>query len=134
MLCEERIDGVVMMNEFPNELSREMATYCGLRAIAPGKETRDAFIEAYPFYVPLTTANLDQTIDTFGTLATLVTSAAMAQDTVYNLVKSVMSQVEQVSGLHPLYRDLHAQGMAQEGNLIPLHRGAKKYFQEEGLR
>ena len=69
---------------------------------------------------------------TYGVLATLVTSAKTPDDVVYQLVKSVFENFSEFKGLHPAFANLDPAKMVDDGNSAPLHPGAAKYYKEKG--
>jgi TRAP transporter TAXI family solute receptor len=71
-------------------------------------------------------------IPTLGTPAILFTHEAMSDETVYRLVKEVMTNLDLFRRQQPVLADLTAKGMAAE-LVIPFHPGARRYFEEAGL-
>lgn len=99
----------------------------------------DAMIKKKPYYaksyVPVEQypgAINEENVDTFGVKATFVTSAKVADEVVYAIVKEVFDNFEDFKKLHPAYSVLTKEGML-EGLSAPLHPGAEKYFKEVGL-
>lgn len=71
-------------------------------------------------------------IHTVGTPAVLFTHEGMSDETVYRMVKEVMTNFDLFCRQQPVLADLTAKGIAEEV-VIPLHPGAKRYFEEAGL-
>ena len=65
-------------------------------------------------------------------LATLVTSAKVPEETVYQLVKSTFENFEDFKALHPAFANLDPAKMIKDGLSAPLHPGAEKYYKEKG--
>ena len=65
-------------------------------------------------------------------LATLVTSAKMPDDVVYNLVKATFDNFDEFKKLHPAFANLDPVKMTKDGLSAPLHPGAEKYYKEKG--
>ena len=65
-------------------------------------------------------------------LTTLVTSAKVGNDVVYNVTKALFENLDQFRSAHPSFATLTKQSMRQ-GLTAPLHDGAKRYFREAGL-
>jgi TRAP transporter TAXI family solute receptor len=70
---------------------------------------------------------------TFGVRATLVTTAAVSEEAVYQLVKAVFENFEEFKQLHPALGLLDKQEIVTGGLSAPLHPGAERYFKEAGL-
>src|SRR4029079_15260014 len=69
---------------------------------------------------------------TYGVLATLVTSAKVPDDVVYNLVKATFDNFDEFKKLHPAFANLAPETMVKDGLSAPLHPGAVKYYKEKG--
>lgn len=71
-------------------------------------------------------------VKTFGVRATLVTSAKMTDEIVYNLTREIFENLGTFSKLHPALHNLTKEEMLT-GLSAPIHPGALKYFKEAGL-
>ena len=69
---------------------------------------------------------------TFGVLATIVASADMPEQTAYVITKAVFDNLEDFKKLHPAVANITKEQML-EGNTVPFHPGAIKYFKEKGM-
>lgn len=101
----------------------------------------DELIKAKPFYaksvVPVMAnyqgaANTED-VNSFGVLATFVTSAKVPDDVVYAITKEVFDNLDTFKNLHPAFAILTKESML-EGMSAPIHPGALKYFKEAGLK
>ena len=72
-------------------------------------------------------------VKTFGVTATLVVSAKLDADVVYEVVKAVFDNFDEFKGLHPAFGHLVRKDLVRAGNSAPLHDGAVRYFKENGL-
>ena len=103
-------------------------------------ENVDGLLAKYPYYAKAVTrvkelypgAQNDANVPTFGVKATFVTSAKVADDIVYAIVKEVFDNFEAFKKLHPAYAGLTKESML-EGLSAPFHPGALKYYKEVGL-
>jgi TRAP transporter TAXI family solute receptor len=77
-------------------------------------------------------ANNPNPTQTYGVLATLVTSAKVPDDVVYNVVKATFDNFEEFKKLHPAFANLEPANMVKDGLSAPLHPGAVKYYKEKG--
>jgi TRAP transporter TAXI family solute receptor len=71
-------------------------------------------------------------VETYGVTATLVTSAKVPEEVVYQLVKSTFENFDEFKKLHPAFSNLEPQSMVKNGLSAPLHPGAEKYYKEKG--
>ena len=97
----------------------------------------DALVKEHPYYAKATIpggmyANNPNSTETYGVLATVVTSAKVSDDTVYALVKSVFDNFDEFKKLHPAFATLDPQAMITNGLSAPLHPGAVKFYKEKG--
>lgn len=137
-LCEQKIDAMVFTAGHPNGLIQELTTNCGARLIpVEGKEV-DHLLEANPYYartaIPggMYTGN-PQNTPTFGVKATLVTTADMDEETVYQITKAVFSNFDSFKTLHFVFATLDKDRMVSSGLIAPVHPGAMRYYKEAGL-
>ncbi len=71
-------------------------------------------------------------VQTIGVRAVLFTRADMAEETVYRLVREVMTNFDLFRRQHPVLEGLTLREAAAV-TVIPLHSGAARYFRESGL-
>ena len=75
----------------------------------------------------------DEDTTTFGVAATIVSSADVPDDVVYEVVKAVFENFDNFKRLHPAFENLTKEDMVKDANSAPLHPGAEKYYKEAGL-
>lgn len=78
------------------------------------------------------TALNEDDVQTFGVLATFVTSIKVPEDVVYAITKEVFDNFEDFKKLHPAFEVLTKEGMLK-GLSAEIHPGALKYYKEAGL-
>ena len=61
-----------------------------------------------------------------------LTTAAVDEAIVYELVKSVFNNLEEFKKLHPAFEGLNPKNMLK-GMTAPLHPGAIKYYKEQNI-
>jgi len=66
-------------------------------------------------------------------MATLVTSADVSEDIVYEVVRAVFENLDDFKSLHPAFANLDPKVMTKNALSAPLHPGAVKYFKEKKL-
>jgi uncharacterized protein len=136
-LCDGKIDGFFYGVGHPSANIQDPTTTCGAKLIALTGPVIDKLIADNVFYAKATipggmyNANPDP-IETYGVTATLVTSAKVPEEVVYQLVKSTFENFDEFKKLHPAFSNLEPQNMVKNGLSAPLHPGAEKYFKEKG--
>lgn len=136
-LCDNKVDAIVYTIGHPSGLVQEATTACNSVLIPVTGPAIDELVERYPYYSKVTipggmyAGNPDPT-ETFGVLATFVTSAEVPEDVVYGVVKSIFENFDRFRELHPAFENLTPESMITAGMSAPLHAGAEKYYREQG--
>ncbi|MFC3339097.1 TAXI family TRAP transporter solute-binding subunit [Paracandidimonas soli] len=136
--CDGKIDGFFYGVGHPSANIQDPTTTCGAQLVSITGEAVDKLVEQYPYYAKATIPgglypNNPNDTETYGVLATMVTSAKVPDDTVYKIVKAVFENFEDFKKLHPAFAHLKKEEMVKNGLSAPLHPGAEKYFKEQGL-
>ncbi len=141
LLQDGRIDGFVFTVGHPSGAFKEATN--GKRKtlfISLSDNNLDKLIEKFPYYaktkIPISfysQATNKEDVPTVGVVATLVSSSDVSEEVVYNLVKSVVENLDKFKQIHPSLHELTKESMI-EGLSAPLHDGALKYFKEIGLK
>ncbi len=137
-LCEKKIDAMVFTAGHPNGLVQEITSNCGARLIPVEGKKVDALIASNPYYartaIPggMYTGNAQNT-PTFGGRATLVTTADMDEEEVYQLTKAVFENFDSFKTLHFVFATLDKERMVTSALIAPIHPGALRYYREAGL-
>ena len=135
--CDGKIDGFFYGVGHPSANIQDPTTTCGAKLVPLTGETVDKLVADNPYYAMATipgglyNSNPDDT-QTFGVLATLVTSANVPEESVYQLTKAVFENFDEFKSLHPAFANLDPQKMVTDGLSAPLHPGAEKYYKEKG--
>ena len=137
-LCDNNIDAMVYTVGHPSGSIQEATTACDAVLVNVTGAAIDGLVAANPYYRTATIPGgmyrgNDADTATFGVGATLVTSAAVSEEIVYQLVKAVFEDIDGFRGLHPAFANLDPKQMANDGLSAPLHPGAERYFREAGL-
>jgi TRAP transporter TAXI family solute receptor len=136
-LCDGKIDGFVYVVGHPSANIQDPTTTCGARLVSITGPAVDKLVADKPYYAKATIAgglypNNPDATQTYGMLATVVSSAKVPADTVYQVVKAVFDNFEEFKKLHPALANLKAENMVTDGNTVPLHEGAVRYYREKG--
>jgi TRAP-type uncharacterized transport system substrate-binding protein len=66
--------------------------------------------------------------------ALLLTAAAVNEETVYNVTKSVVDNLADFQLLHQAYENITMSSMAHAGRIAPMHNGARRCFEDAGVK
>jgi len=136
-LCDNKIDGFFYAVGHPSANIQDPTTACGAQLVPLTGPAIDKLVDDNPYYAKVTIpgglyANTPQPTETYGVLATFVTSTDTPADVVYTIVKSVFENFDQFKSLHPAFANLEPQDMIKNGLSAPLHEGAVRYYKEKG--
>ncbi len=137
-LCDGKIDGFFYGVGHPSANIQDPTTSCGAQIVSLTGPVVDKLVDAHPYYAKVSIPaglypNNPQETQSYGVLATFVTSADVPEETVYTVVKAVFDNFEDFKKLHPAFGVLKKEDMVKNGLSAPLHPGAEKYFKEKGL-
>ena len=95
-----------------------------------------SLIETYPFYASVTIpgdtySNVPEA-DTIAVLSMIVTREDMDADLVYDFMRGIFDNIDVIHGAHDVGR-LVTLDTALDGMSVPLHPGAERFFDEEGM-
>src|ERR1051325_7647533 len=136
-LCDNKIDGFYYGVGHPSANIQDPTTTCGAKLIPLMGAAIDKLTAEHPYYAKATIpggmySNNPNPTQTYGVLATLVTSAKVPDDVVYNLVKATFDNFDECKKLHPAFANLDPAHMVKDGLSAPLHPGAEKFYKEKG--
>lgn len=136
-LGDNKVDAIIFTVGHPNGSIQEATTTTDAKLVSVTGDAIDALVDENPYYAKATIPGgmykgNDEDAQTFGVKATFVTSASVADDTVYQVVKAVFDNFDRFKGLHPAFANLTQEEMISGGLSAPLHPGAAKYYKEQG--
>lgn len=137
-LCDDRIDVILFTVGHPSGAIQEPIATCGARLINVTGDVVDTLVDDNPYYFHATLPagmypGMDADVSTFGVGATLVSSASVDDEVVYQLTRAVFENFETFTGLHPAFAVLDPATMVSSGLSAPLHPGAERYYREVGM-
>jgi TRAP transporter TAXI family solute receptor len=136
-LCDGKIDGFFYGVGHPSANIQDPTTSCGAKLVSLTGPAIDTLVKEKPYYAAATIpgglypGNPEPT-QTYGVLATFVSSSKVPADTVYAVVKAVFDNFDEFKKLHPALAVLKTEDMIKNGLSAPLHDGAVKYYKEKG--
>ena len=136
-LCDNRIDAFFYGVGHPSANIQDPVTTCGAQLVSITGSAIDKLVDDNSFYAKATIPGglyrgNAQPTQTYGVVATFVTSAKASEAQVYTLVRAVFENFDEFKRLHPAFANLDAKKMISDGLTAPLHPGAAKYYREKG--
>ncbi|MGL5006611.1 MAG: TAXI family TRAP transporter solute-binding subunit [Plesiomonas sp.] len=136
-LGDNNIDAMSYFVGHPNGAIQEASTTTNAVLVPVTGPEIDKLLAEKPYFtkadIPggLYKGNPDP-VPSIGGKAVLSTRADTDPEIVYQLVKSVFSNIDRFKKLHPAFAELQEQEMIKVGLSAPLHEGAARYYQERG--
>jgi len=137
-LCDNNVDAIVYTVGHPSGAIQEATTACDTVLVNVDNDAIRGLVEENSYYRMATIPGgmyrgNEEDVTTFGVGATFVSSTAVSDDVMYNVVKAIFENLDQFKALHPALDILDAQTMVTDGNSAPIHDGAARYYREAGL-
>lgn len=138
-LCDGKIDAYGYTVGVPNAGVAVATDGCNARIINLNGPVEKELVSKYPYYafatIPKGTYKTsDADVTTFGVKATFVASADTPTDVVYEVVRAVFENIDDMRKLHPAFANLDPKEMISDGLSAPLHEGALKFYKEKGWK
>ncbi len=99
----------------------------------------DSLLATHPYYAEAIIdvahyprAENEADVPTIGVMTTVVTSANVPEDVVYEVTRALFENLEGFREQHPAFAGLTREGMLR-GLSAPMHEGALRYYREAGL-
>ncbi len=136
-LCDNKIDAFFYGVGHPSANIQDPTTACGAQLVSLTGPAIDALVKKSPYYAYATIpggmyANNPKPTQTYGVLATVITSSKVPADVVYTIVKATFENFDEFKKLHPAFANLDPEHMIKDGLSAPLHEGAIRYYKEKG--
>ncbi|MBB6450739.1 hypothetical protein HNR44_002729 [Geomicrobium halophilum] len=131
-----QIDAAFVTSGLPNPAAMELASTHDVTVVPIEDEGMEYLDENYPFFiedeVPAGTYDNEEDISTPSITNLLIPNPELSEDEVYELTRLFYENLEEIQVSHDAAADIDTQNVA-EGMNIPMHPGAERYFEEEGL-
>jgi uncharacterized protein len=137
-LCNNEIDAIIFTVGHPNKFVHDATAECDTIIVQVSGPAVDKLVAESPYYRHVTIpggiySNNPDDIKTFGVDATVVSSSAVAEETVYDVVRAVFENFDDFKQKRPVFANLSKAQMIKNGLSAPLHVGAIRYYKEVGL-
>ena len=134
---EGKVDAVFIVSGAPTNVVEDLIATENVHLVNIDAEKVARLQQQYPYYneyviLSGTYTGLDQDVTTVSIQATMIVSADMSEEDVYNLTAGIYDNVESVSAILPRAIDMNVEN-GTTGISVPFHKGAAKYFAEHGF-
>jgi uncharacterized protein len=137
-LCGGAIDANLLIVGHPSPLVSSQLAACPSNFVAITGSVVEQLVSGHPFYVggsiPGKLYGISGDVPSFGSRATLVTSASTDDRVVAAVARAMLTHVAELRSLHPALSGLKAEDMITQGLTAPLHPAAATVYKDLGLR
>ncbi|MGH7265843.1 MAG: TAXI family TRAP transporter solute-binding subunit [Candidatus Rokuibacteriota bacterium] len=136
-LCDNKIDAFLYAVGHPAGNIQDATTSCDSVLVSVSGPAVEKLVKEHSYLAEATIpggmyrGNPNAT-ETYGVLATLVSSTRTSDDVVYRVVKATFDNFNEFKGLHPAFAHLDPARMIKDGVSAPMHEGAVRYYKEKG--
>ena len=136
-LKDGKIDAAFIVAGAPTTAVVDLATVKDVHLVQLDAEHIEKLQSDYDFYTETTITagtykGVDEDATTVSVRATLIASTEVSEDDVYNLLKAMFDNQEDLIAGHAKFEYLNLED-AVAGISVPFHPGAVKYFAEQGI-
>ena len=136
-LIDQKVDAFFYTVGNPSAAIEEPANSTDADLVSINSDGIKKFISDKPYYVMATIPagtykGIDHDTETYAVKATVVSSEMVSEQLVYDYVKTIFENLEELKGTHAAFKILTPKDMLG-GLSAPLHKGAVKYYKERGL-
>ncbi|WP_180271639.1 TAXI family TRAP transporter solute-binding subunit [Fredinandcohnia onubensis] len=138
LMRNKQIDGALIQAGLPTAAVTEMTSTADGKLIGIEPEIRKQLMEEYPWYSEMTIPagtyeNQKEDVDTLAIKMMLIADASVDEETIYQMTKVFWENLDQLENTHAIVKQMEIENAVTELAGIPLHDGAKRYYEEKGL-
>lgn len=136
-LKDGKIDAAFIVAGAPTPAIQELCTSADAYLVPIDGDIADKLMADSPYYtvynIPAGTYDGQEAdVATVTVKATLIVSADLAEEDVYNITKAIFENIDAITAAHAKGAELSIEN-ATDGMTAPFHAGAAKYFAEKGV-
>ncbi len=131
------VDAAFVVSGAPTNAITDLAAEYDVHLVSIEGEEAEAMIANHPYYnkhvvLSGTYPGLDKDVTTISVQATMIVSADMSEEDVYELTAGIFDNVESISSILTRAIDMSTEN-GTTGISVPFHKGAAKYFAEHNF-
>jgi TRAP transporter TAXI family solute receptor len=136
-LVDKKLDAFFYSVGLGSAALEEPANAVGVDLVPVNSMAIKEFVGDKPYYVMATIPagsykGIDHDTETYAVKATVVSSATVSEEVVYDFCKVIFGNLDELKKTHAAFRTLKPEDMLK-GLSAPFHPGALKYYREKGL-
>jgi len=135
-LADGNVDVLFVMSAAPNSQILNLSATKDIRLISLDGDLQNKVVEEFGYYGKTTLAagmyeNQDADVETLSLPTMIFANADVSEEVAYEFTKMIYENLPQVHEFHAMAKDIALEEAVDIP--IPMHPGAKKYFEEKGL-
>lgn len=136
--CDQKVDILIESIGLPAPLYDRLATECDAKFIDIPEKLAEGFRKSGPFFfdykIPASiNPNNDADVKTVGIKVVLLSLTTVSPETISTVADSIFGEKGKFQKSHPALSLSDPDSMVNEGIHVPLHDGAKQYYEDNGL-
>jgi len=133
-----QIDAAFVTAALPNAAITEVAQVTDIVIVEIESEYVKKLAEDYPFYVEITIPagtykGQEEDVASTAVMAMLAVRGDLEEDVVYDITKAIFEGLDTIAKSHDMAKQITLE-KALDGMPLEMHPGAKKYFDEKGIK
>ncbi|MBO0995750.1 TAXI family TRAP transporter solute-binding subunit [Bacillus sp. SD088] len=138
LMRNKQIDGALIQAGLPTAGVTEMISTANGQLIGIEEDKRKELMEEYPWYSEMTIPagtydGQEEDVDTLAIKMMLMADASVDDETIYEMTKSFWENIGELEDTHAIVKQMELEEAVTDLAGIPLHEGAKKYYEEQDL-
>lgn len=136
LLRDGLVDAVLYLAGHPAGFIQELEVNHDLRFLPLSSEQIDGFLEAHPYYAPVSLAagtykSLDEDLATVGQMNFMMGRPDLPDEFVTTLLDAVYENTDRLAAVHPDFAQTKLENV--RGIPTPFHPAAERYYRERGV-
>ncbi len=133
---DRKIDVNVPHGAPPMEAVSSLASFTPTKILSLETDKMQEALKKYPYYDIATIhagtyKGIDEDVQSFGVQDIVICREDMDEEEVYQITKAIHESIDFLKTVHPSLVDMKMDGYKH--SLVPLHPGAKRYYEEKGI-
>ncbi|KUK13587.1 MAG: TAXI family TRAP transporter solute-binding subunit [Synergistetes bacterium] len=133
-LGDGNVDAALALSGYPASAVVELTTTKKIKFISVDEDKLAGILKKHPYYtrvvVPKEVYKLDKDAVAVGIRNVLIVRSDMDEELVYKVTKAIFDHLEELQSMNAIAKQIDPEGAFKTP--IPLHPGAKRYFEEKG--
>lgn len=138
LMKDGHIDAYTALTSVPQATLLDLEFSPGVRFLSVDKDIMDGILKENPGYIDLKVTSehyksIEEPVSTLGAVTIMVVNKDVSDDVVYNITKTLWEQHDELVKVKKIWNSVKLEN-ALLGAALEVHPGAKKYYDEKGVK